>query len=76
MPHLKNLRPAQQIALRHLARGLTDRQIAELMGLSQDAIVVLFAEVAERLGVPGQNEVAELAKAAIGVSGQSKLAWT
>ncbi|MGE3077250.1 MAG: LuxR C-terminal-related transcriptional regulator [Dehalococcoidia bacterium] len=56
------LSPAEKVALRHVGLGRTNREIAEEMGLTPDAIRTMLGEVAITLDVRSRSELKEIVR--------------
>ncbi|MGE0600050.1 MAG: hypothetical protein AB7J35_09715 [Dehalococcoidia bacterium] len=56
------LSPAMRTAMRHLANGLTNDEIAAAMGLNAQAIGMILLECGEAVGADTREELAAFAK--------------
>ena len=59
---MSELGPAEKVALSHVGLGRTNREIAEEMGLTPEAIRTMLGEVAIELEVRSRSELKAIAR--------------
>lgn len=64
-----NLPPAQQAVLRHVASGLTDREMAHELGISPHAVDYHLRQLRRRFGVRNRVQLVAAAARSIGIAG-------